>query len=88
MYQLRYAPKLYYLHTKRGSGQPENFRAMKQSNSTRTRKCAKPLLLQAKTQLVIFGSTRTHMATHINFHENFRPRHGRNLVAACVKMFV
>ena len=26
MYQLRCAPKLYYLHTKRGSGQPENFR--------------------------------------------------------------
>ena len=100
---------------------PENFGSMKQSNSTRTRKCAKPLLLQAKTQLVIFGSTRTsshfayitifevaklcifvscsirfgqvrqcagpseiaaiahttartHMATHIKFHENYRPR--------------
>ena len=111
---------------------PKIFGSMKQSHSIRTRNCAKPLFLQAKAQLLIFGSTptsshfayitifevakfcifvscfirsghvrqcagpselvasahttaRTHMATHINFHENFRPRHGRNLVAQTVK---
>ena len=38
---------------------PKIFGSMKQSNSTRTRKCAKHLFLQAKTRLSIFGSTRT-----------------------------